>query len=129
MDYDAFAHHITFRSVFAGVVSLYGAHGPTAVLAEKWRQSDNFRTWEFQIRSGLTFENGDPITAEAVRSNWNRVAFLMHSQDSKSGLFEYLVGIENLKSPEAKFDGIQVMGNSVFLRFVRPIPDLIEKIS
>src|SRR5262245_14690844 len=36
--------------------------GPS--LAESWKESPDGRTWEFKLRRGLTFHNGDPVTAD-----------------------------------------------------------------
>ncbi|GAA1314954.1 ABC transporter substrate-binding protein [Nonlabens tegetincola] len=35
-------------------------------LAEKWEVSDDQQTWTFTLKDGVTFSNGDPLTAEAV---------------------------------------------------------------
>ncbi|MCZ7570932.1 MAG: ABC transporter substrate-binding protein [Ardenticatenaceae bacterium] len=35
-------------------------------LAESWKQLDE-RTWQFKLRKGVTFHNGEPVDAEAVR--------------------------------------------------------------
>jgi len=40
-------------------------------LATSWRLINNF-TWEFQLREGLTFHNGEPVNAEAVRFSIER---------------------------------------------------------
>ena len=35
-------------------------------LAESWTHSDDYATWDFKIREGVTFHDGSPLTAEAV---------------------------------------------------------------
>jgi len=46
---------------------------PTAPsLAESWRESDDGLTYEFQLRQGITFHNGDPFTAEDVKFSLER---------------------------------------------------------
>ena len=37
---------------------------PTAGLAKSWKVSSDGLTWTFTLRDNLTFENGDPITAQ-----------------------------------------------------------------
>lgn len=128
MEYDSFTHHVTFRPVFASVVGSYRAGGYVGILASKWRNTDNFKTWEFEIRPGLTFENGDPITPEVILKSWNRVAYLMKIADSKSGLFEFLKGFDQIKSASDRPEGMSATNSSVRLEFSRAIPDLIEKI-
>ena len=39
----------------------------TASLAESWSMSKDGRTWEFVLRKGPRFHNGDPVTAEDVK--------------------------------------------------------------
>jgi peptide/nickel transport system substrate-binding protein len=41
-------------------------------LAESWSVSEDHRTYEFRLRRGLTFHNGDPFTAEDVRFSFWR---------------------------------------------------------
>src|SRR3989454_6808989 len=36
-------------------------------LAESWTMSDDQRVYEFKLREGLKFHNGDPFTAEDVK--------------------------------------------------------------
>ncbi len=36
-------------------------------LAESWRESPDGLTYEFKLREGLKFHNGDPFTAEDVK--------------------------------------------------------------
>lgn len=38
-----------------------------ACLADKWEQVDDL-TWKFHIRDGVKFQNGNPLTAEAVKN-------------------------------------------------------------
>jgi peptide/nickel transport system substrate-binding protein len=41
-------------------------------LAESWRALDD-RTWQFKLRRGVVFHNGEPFNAEAVRFTFQRV--------------------------------------------------------
>jgi peptide/nickel transport system substrate-binding protein len=43
-----------------------------ASLAESWTVSDDQRVYEFTLREGLTFHNGDPFTAEDVKFTFLR---------------------------------------------------------
>src|ERR1700704_345885 len=41
-------------------------------LAEAWSMSKDGRTWEFVLRKGARFHNGDPVTAEDVKFSFER---------------------------------------------------------
>lgn len=43
-----------------------------SALAESWEISDDHLTWTFKIREGVKFSNGNPLTAEAVKSSLER---------------------------------------------------------
>src|SRR3979490_3358388 len=44
----------------------------TPSLAESWTVSADQRTYEFKLREGLKFHNGDPFTAEDVKFSFHR---------------------------------------------------------
>ncbi len=44
----------------------------TSALAESWAESPDGLTYEFTLRQGLTFHNGDPFTAEDVKFSFER---------------------------------------------------------
>jgi peptide/nickel transport system substrate-binding protein len=41
-------------------------------LATQWRESEDGLTYEFALRQGVTFQNGDPFTAEDVQFSFER---------------------------------------------------------
>ncbi|SHH97648.1 peptide/nickel transport system substrate-binding protein [Sporobacter termitidis DSM 10068] len=43
----------------------------TGVIADSWKNVDA-TTWSFHIRDGVTFQNGNPVTAEAVKASLDR---------------------------------------------------------
>src|SRR5213596_469133 len=50
-------------------------------LAESWTVSADQRVYEFKLREGLTFHNGDPFTAEDVKFSFQRAkAKLLHDK-------------------------------------------------
>ncbi|MCO5220001.1 MAG: ABC transporter substrate-binding protein [Thermomicrobiales bacterium] len=42
------------------------------IIAESWESNEDFSTWTFKIRPGITFQDGSPVDAEAVRLNYER---------------------------------------------------------
>jgi peptide/nickel transport system substrate-binding protein len=45
-------------------------HAPS--LAESWTMSKDGRTWDFVLRKGIRFHNGEPVTAEDVKFSFER---------------------------------------------------------
>src|SRR5262250_2608178 len=43
-----------------------------ASLAESWKESPDGLTYEFTLRRGLKFHNGDPVTTEDVKFSYDR---------------------------------------------------------
>src|SRR6202162_5757785 len=43
-----------------------------ASLAESWTESPDGRVYEFKLRRGLKFHNGDPVTTEDVKFSFER---------------------------------------------------------
>ncbi|KOY17608.1 ABC transporter substrate-binding protein [Paenibacillus xylanivorans] len=66
------------------------------MLAESWEVSDDNTTYTFKIKSGLKFQSGNPVNADAVVYSFDRVA------KSSSGSFLY--GMADIKSVTAKDD-------------------------
>ncbi len=48
-------------------------------VAESWEVMDDGKTWIFKIRKGITFANGDPLTADAVVFSLQRVLKLQQT--------------------------------------------------
>ena len=48
------------------------AHSLSPSLATQWSESENGRTYDFELRQGVKFHNGDPFTAEDVQFTFER---------------------------------------------------------
>lgn len=84
--------------------------GLMPALAESWESSPDAKTWTFKIRSGVTFHNGQTMTAKDVGAMFER-----HSgKDTKSGALGIMRGIESIK----------VDGDKVILEQKGPNADL-----
>src|SRR3569832_1661930 len=44
----------------------------TPLLAEGWEVSPDLKTYTFRLRKGVKFQNGDPLTAQAVKFSFAR---------------------------------------------------------
>lgn len=59
--------------VFDGLVQFDGATTKIAPgLAESWERSEDGLIWTFHLRQGVTFHDGTPFTAEAVKVSFER---------------------------------------------------------
>jgi peptide/nickel transport system substrate-binding protein len=67
-------------------------------LAESWRESDDGLTYEFNLRQGLTFHNGDPFTAEDVK-----FSFLRYKGTSAKLLHERVRDVEVVDPQRVRF--------------------------
>lgn len=129
MAYDYFGHHLAFTSSFAPLVSQYQRGAFVGIVAESWISSDDFKTWKFVIREGMTFSNDDIITPEAVLNSLKRVALLQKLAGSKSGLFERIAGLESLHTISDDLEGMRLEGRQLVLKFSQPIPELLGSVS
>ncbi|MGE3268100.1 MAG: ABC transporter substrate-binding protein [Chloroflexota bacterium] len=64
---------ILLANVFDGLTARDGSGNTVAALAEDWGVFDDHTTWQFKLREGVTFHNGDPFTAESVKFTVERV--------------------------------------------------------
>jgi hypothetical protein len=127
-EFDSVAHHIVFRPVFATLVSSYAREGVTGMVATSWSSSADLTDWTFKIRPGLKFSDGRPLTAADVARSLVRVAYLQKQRSSRSGLLEHVVGYDRVESPDALLQGIDASGDSLAIRFDRPMPRALEKL-
>ena len=83
-------------------------------LATKWKQLDPL-TWQFTIRDGVTFQNGEPLDANAVAYSINRLL----DPATKSPIVELV----NVK------DAVAVDGTTVNFEMKSPDPVIPAKVS
>ncbi len=76
---------------------------PEPRLAESWENSADGLTWTYQIRQGVTFSDGEPLTADDVAYSFNRVL------DGKIEKTNYGSYVAQIKTVEATDDSTVVM--------------------
>jgi len=59
-------------AIHDALVRPYPGHKMGPSLAESWHESEDGLTYEFKLRPGLKFHNGDPLTAEDVKFSFDR---------------------------------------------------------
>ena len=97
------------QALYDGLVKYVG-NPPEIVpwLAERWESSADAKTWTFHLAKTAKFQNGDPVTAEAVR--WSFVRTLKLNQGPAWMLSDFL-----------KEDGIKVVDDHT-IRFTLTQP-------
>ncbi|KUP94291.1 ABC transporter substrate-binding protein [Tritonibacter horizontis] len=92
------------------LVELSDDGGIEGKVAESYEASADAKTWTFKIRSGITFSNGQPVTAADVVATMDR-----HSgEDTKSGALGIMRSIVSVKAD----------GDSVVIELDNPNADL-----
>ncbi|MGK5084381.1 ABC transporter substrate-binding protein [Bdellovibrionota bacterium FG-1] len=130
VDYDAFVHHIAFRSVLASLVSQYRVGDSVGFISDSWSVAEDKKTWTFRIRKGVRFENGDEITPDVVVKSLKRIAFILKQRNSQGGFVEHLTGLDLLKNPQSQFPGIQLNSqHEVVISLTKSTPKLLDTIS
>jgi peptide/nickel transport system substrate-binding protein len=59
-------------AIHDALVRPYPGHKMGSSLAESWRESADGRAYEFKLRRGLKFHNGDPVTSDDVKFSFER---------------------------------------------------------
>src|SRR6267378_116658 len=79
--------------------------GPS--LAESWQESPDGKTYEFRLRPGLKFHNGDPLTTEDVKFSFDRYkgasATILKEHVAQVEIVDSLVVRFHLKAPWPDF--------------------------
>ncbi|MEN9724398.1 MAG: hypothetical protein RJB38_2384 [Pseudomonadota bacterium] len=130
LDFDAYSHHVAFRPVLAGLVTRYRSGQYLGVLAQSWSASPDFLTWTFRIRPGLSFSDGQPITASAVAKSFLRLAFLLKSRKSGASPLLHLVGIDSIQTAASSIPGIRAKDDErLEFHFSTPRRQLLDELS
>jgi peptide/nickel transport system substrate-binding protein len=67
-------------------------------LATAWRESEDGRTYDFELRQGVKFHNGDPFTAEDVQFSFER-----YKGASAGELKQKVKGVEVVNAHHIRF--------------------------
>jgi len=70
-------------------------------LAEKWEVGDDGRTYTFHLRDGVTFSNGEALTAQVVADNFN-LLWKMGKEGTAVTAASFLTGFKSATATDAK---------------------------
>ena len=65
--------HVVIEQVYSTLMLLDADAQPIPGLAESYEVSDDGLEYTFKLRDGVTFHNGDPLTAEDVKFSFDRL--------------------------------------------------------
>jgi peptide/nickel transport system substrate-binding protein len=65
--------HQNVDLVYESLVQIDGEGNLIPDLATSWEPSEDFATWTFKLREGVTFHDGTPFNADAVKFNYDRL--------------------------------------------------------
>lgn len=103
------------RCMFDGLVTRTPAGEIVPEIAEAWKQVSQTE-WEFTIRSGISFHNGEPLTADDVGFSLERVALEGRMDGQTSPRQSLLPPIEAIEAPDDA---------TVRITLKKPVPEAI----
>jgi peptide/nickel transport system substrate-binding protein len=87
----------------------------------------DFTKWTFTLRSGVKFENGQPVTAQdleyGIERSFDRATFPGGANYSN----QYFLDGDTYKGPyksPGDYKGVTIKGNTITIKMARPFPDM-----
>jgi peptide/nickel transport system substrate-binding protein len=99
---------VTLYNVYETLTKIKEDGSVAPLLAESWDAAPDLKTYTFKLRKGVTFQNGEPFNAQAVKFSYERAAEATSTNKDKA-LFQSIAAITspdsdtvviNLKNPE-----------------------------
>lgn len=93
---------IALRGPYEGLFALDGSATDKYIplVAESWSPNDDKSVWTFKIRPGVTFHDGTPVDAEAVRKSFTR--FLSMGLGPSGAMRRFIQEPEQITAPDAE---------------------------
>ncbi len=93
-------------------------------LAEDWETSEDGLTWTFTVRDGVTFNDGEPLTAEDVAYTYNRI---LDGGPEAATWGNYLTSVEKITAPDDQTVVMELSKPNAVLPLL-PIPIIPEHV-
>ena len=97
---------------------------PTPDLATKWETSDDGKTWTFDIRTGVQWSDGEPLTANDIAYTYNRV---ITERVAGNNWGSYLSNVDSVTAPDDTHVVLELSKPNATLPLL-PIPIVPEHI-
>jgi peptide/nickel transport system substrate-binding protein len=97
--YDA-GSGVVLQGPYESLIRLTSAGTYDGVIAESWTANPDASVWTFRIRDGVTFHDGAPCDAEAVRASFERL--LVMRRPAASVLGRFLEDPAQVSAPDAR---------------------------
>jgi peptide/nickel transport system substrate-binding protein len=83
-------HNRVMRSIYDSLTRLLPDQSVGPWLAESWELSPDRTSYEFKLREGVTFHDGTPFDAKALKANFERISDPKNALSSRTSLGPYL---------------------------------------
>ena len=90
------------RHIFDSLITYDRTRNVVAGLATSWRRVDDL-TWEFKLRDGVRFSNGQPLTADDVVFTFDRVPKVTGSPSNYEQYTKHFVAVEKSDDLTVRF--------------------------
>lgn len=87
---------ITLYNVFETLTKVLSDGSTQPLLAERWTVSPDLRSWTFELKRGVSFHNGEPFDAAAVKFSFERAAAATSANKDRATF----ANIESLATPD-----------------------------
>jgi peptide/nickel transport system substrate-binding protein len=91
---------LAVRGPYEGLIGLRGdaTDEYKGLIAERWEANDDQSVWTFHLRSGVTFQDGSPCDAEAVRASYERL--LTMQRGAFNVVARFVTDLEMISTPD-----------------------------
>ncbi|RFB81283.1 ABC transporter substrate-binding protein [Methylovirgula sp. 4M-Z18] len=103
---------IAHDNIFECLTKINADNSVTPQLADSWTVSDDLKTYTFKLKSGITFQNGEPFTAADVKFSFERAA----AADSTNKIKAFFQTIDKIETPDP---------SSIAITLKQPNPDVL----